>query len=331
MKSSTVIMCLAALALCAGSVAASARAVDMFQDYCTKYGRTYTSEEWDARMLVFHSNLMTIDALNRANGKPAYGVNQFTDMHPEEFRSRYLGYKPAAKRADLLVWEADSASAIADHKDWRDDGVITPVKNQAQCGSCWAFSTTEEIESRWAQAGHKLIELSVQQIVSCDNVDQGCNGGDTVTAYQYVEKAGGLELGSKYPYTSGGGDSGNCHFDKHAVVANITGYKWVTKNSDETAMKKFIANEGPISTCVDASTWQFYTGGVITSNCGRSLDHCVQTVGYNHNQQDGAYWIVRNSWGPSWGEQGYLYIQIGSDLCGIADEPTFVECPSASG
>ena len=171
---------------------------------------------------------------------------------------------------------------------------VTPVKNQAQCGSCWAFSTTEEIESRWAQAGHKLIELSVQQIVSCDNVDQGCNGGDTVTAYvlvravcaacsfltlaanryQYVEKAGGLELGSKYPYTSGGGDSGNCHFDKHAVVANITGYKWVTKNSDETAMKKFIANEGPISTCVDASTWQFYTGGVITSNCGRSCTWC---------------------------------------------------------
>jgi len=218
--------------------------------------------------------------------------------------------------------------------DWRTAGAVTPVKNQGQCGSCWAFSATEGLESGWFLGGHKLVALAPQQLVSCDKVDQGCNGGDLPTAYKYIEKAGGLESEASYPYTSGGGANSACKFNAKSIVASMKNWTYAIppcydtcKSQNEGNLQKAVAAYGPASICVNANPWQFYTGGVMKASCpgGYSqLDHCVQLVGY-HSSGSNNYWIVKNSWAANWGEQGYIYIQIGKNLCGVADEATFVK------
>jgi len=204
--------------------------------------------------------------------------------------------------------------------DWRNQGnVVTPVYNQGQCGSCWAFSTTENIESMWALSGKTLTSLAVQQIVDCDTSDGGCGGGNPPTAYQYVISAGGMEPWGDYPYT---GVNGNCAFNSADVVETISSWTYVTQSSDETQMQNYLYTNGPLSVCVDASTWQYYNGGIIMAGtCGNSLDHCVMITGYG-NQSGTNFWWVRNSWGTDWGQAGYLQVQMGSDVCGIADECT---------
>jgi len=207
--------------------------------------------------------------------------------------------------------------------DWREKGAVTPVKNQGQCGSCWAFSATEQIESDYFLTYGELKVLAPQQIVSCDNVDLGCNGGDTVTAYQYVQSAGGQEWSKDYPYTSGTtGRTGTCDFIKKDITADLKQAFYVSqKASQEKNMLQQI-QQSPMSVCVDAETWQTYTGGIVTARtCAQSLDHCVQVVGYNEQQQ---YWITRNSWGTDWGNAGYIWVKYGENACGIADEATIV-------
>jgi len=209
--------------------------------------------------------------------------------------------------------------------DWRNyvPHPITPVKVQGQCGSCWAFSATEEIESAWILSGHNLTLLSEQQIVDCDKSDAGCNGGDTPTAYQYVISAGGLETEAAYPYTA---KDGKCSATA-PKVATITGFKYATSKKNETQLLNALATIAPISICVDAASWDSYAGGVLTK-CGSKLDHCVQLVGYGTDSASGLdYWEVRNSWGTSWGENGYIKLKRGSNICGIADEATIATAP----
>jgi len=170
-----------------------------------------------------------------------------------------------------------------------------------------------------------MTVLSEQQIVDCDQGrgDEGCSGGDTVTAYQYVMAAGGLETESAYPYL---GVDSTCRFNRGSVAAVIKNWGYVTQNKNETQMQVSLVAQGPLSICVDAETWQFYMGGVITEFCANSLDHCVMITGFgNANGWDGVsypVWNIRNSWGEDWGYSGYLYVERGSDLCGVADEVT---------
>eukprot|EP00042_Codosiga_hollandica_P033262 m.220231 g.220231 ORF g.220231 m.220231 type:complete len:254 (+) comp54144_c0_seq3:398-1159(+) len=249
-------------------------------------------------------------------------------MTAEEFRSRYLmnAASFAAGRQERVAnvrsaeptLVGDDNNGLPTSFDWRDQGVVTAVKNQEQCGSCWAFSTAENIESVWAIAGNGLVELAPQQIVDCDTKDDGCNGGNPPTAYEYVIGAGGLEKESSYPYTA---SQGPCKAQASLEVAKISGYAWATQTKNETEMQVAVYSVAPLSICVDASSWQTYSGGVVTSNCGTSLDHCVQLTGWG---VDGStnYWSVRNSWGTTWGEQGYIRVLLGSDMCGIAQEAT---------
>jgi len=205
--------------------------------------------------------------------------------------------------------------------DWRSSSkkILTPVYDQEQCGSCWAFSATENIESQWALAGNALVSLSVQQIVDCDSTSYGCGGGWTQNAYNSVIKEGGQESWSEYPYTA---QNGNCQFSSSKIVAKISSWENVYANNED-AMASWLAQNGPISICVDASQWSDYSGGVMTaSQCGSSIDHCVLAVGYN-TQANPPYWIVRNSWGTSWGvENGFIYLQYGTNTCELAFEPT---------
>jgi len=169
----------------------------------------------------------------------------------------------------------------------------------------------------------------MEQIVDCDTAgeDQGCNGGFPTGAYQYVESAGGIESYTDYPYTAEGGESGSCNFEQSDVVATVTNY--VSINGETGLYQQMSTSSGgPVSVCVDASSWSSYTGGILTQ-CGDDVDHCVQAVGYANYGTSGAYWIVRNSWGTDWGLNGFIWIEIGQDLCSIGDYATVVTATTA--
>lgn len=249
-----------------------------------------------------------------ADEEPAHGVTKFMDLTPAEFKARYLTYKPSASPDD--VQRVTLPKAIADEVDWRTKGVLTPVKDQGQCGSCWAFSATEAIESFAKIAGQPLQKLSPQQINSCDKTDGGCNGGDTPTAYEYVIGAGGMESNEAYPYTSGlTGLTGICKFNKNNIVQSIAGYKRVAKSED--ALASSLEQKGPVSICLAAEAFQTYSGGIL-SLCPGMVDHCVQAVGYTAD-----YWIVRNSWNTDWGEDGFIRLKRGKNICKIDTEITY--------
>jgi len=315
-----------------------------FLDYTSKFEKKYANiEEFVVRYQNYQASIARVAKLNAASTNAVYGVTKFSDMTSEEFKSTMLGYKPNPIAQSLLQMhtkhthshkKAHRVTANVTSWDWRDHGAVTAVKDQGQCGSCWAFSTAEEIESSWFMSKGQLPTLSEEQIVDCDTVDQGCNGGDTVTAYAYVKQAGGLVTEDSYPYTAGGGQSGTCSISG-SFAASITGFEYATPpctdactNQDEATLASNLASQGPVSICVDAETWQDYSGGVITSNCDMaytSLDHCVQLVGFDISDPSNSYWIVRNSWNTNWGEAGYLRVGYGSNLCGIADEATIAQ------
>jgi len=157
-------------------------------------------------------------------------------------------------------------------------------------------------------------------LLSCvDTKAYGCDGGWTYVAYEYIKSAGGYDSLESYPYTAA---DGSCKFRKTNVQARITDWKYVTSTKSETVMRDYVGTTGPLSICVDASSWQFYNGGVLKT-CGNSIDHCVQIVGYGAVSGTQA-WIVRNSWGASWGERGYIYLEYGKDMCALAQVVTTV-------
>jgi len=296
-----------------------------------RFKRVYDNqEEFNSRFEIFKTNMAEAARHQTLNPKARFGVTKFSDLSKEEFAQQYLN------KADFSKYVAPAPVDVATQKivhsfkpnptnyDWSSAGVITPVKNQGQCGSCWAFSATETIESYWALCGNKLPTLAPEQIVDCDTAgqDQGCNGGFPSGAYQYVESAGGLDTETSYPYTAGeSGSGGSCDFQSNSVGAKVGSYASV---NGESGLYQQLSTAGPVSVCVDASSWQSYQGGVLTS-CGNNVDHCVQATGYYNYGSSNAYWNVRNSWGD-WGVNGYIWIAIGQDLCSIGDYATIVSC-----
>jgi len=291
----------------------------LFTAWKAQYNKQYsTSEEEALRFINFKLSLDRIQSRNTINN--VFGLTKFSDLSVEEFKT-LLGYVPKASH-DVGLLPAGSEAAPQSF-DWRTKNMVTPVKDQGQCGSCWAFSVTENIESVYCKANNldctTFPPLAPQEIVDCDNTDQGCDGGDPPTAYAFVIQEGGMEDNSDYPYTA---QDGNCAFDPTKVKVKITNWKYATENSDETTMMNNLVNWGPLSICVDAEPWQDYNGGVLmASDCDTQLDHCVQLVGYDLTQST-PFWIVRNSWGADWGENGYIRLQYGQDTCGCADEAT---------
>jgi C1A family cysteine protease len=304
------------------AIAAASPAQKLFEQFQADFNKVYTTEEEKAfRFTVFEKTLKRIAELNQGEEFAPHGINKFADMTQEEFSAAYLMPKATfagqvAKFAQAPLLELVE-SALPTTFGWNST-YVTPVKNQEQCGSCWAFSTTENIESVWAIAGNPLVVLAPQQIVDCDTVDQGCDGGWPYDAYEYVIGAGGLELEKSYPYTAA---DGTCKAKKSLEVAKIASYAYATKTKNETQMQLATYNTAPLSICVDATTWQTYTSGIITKNCGTQIDHCVQIVGWG---QQGAvnYWEVRNSWGTTWGEDGFIRVEMGKNLCAIAEQAT---------
>ena len=269
----------------------------------------------------FIEHLRIADARNEAeaarNGSAVHGITKFADLSQSEFAAHYLtsNKKYDSNTAEKVQLAASASSTTA--VNWA--GVYTtPVKDQGYCGSCWAFSATEQIESDGMRTLGTSYILGPQQIVSCDKTSAGCNGGWTSSAYEYVKRAGGLESEEAYPYVSSQGITHTCTEESSSEVLTVKSFTKITNG--EAAMASYVLSTGPLSVCLDASSWNSYTGGIMTV-CGNTVDHCVQAVGVNTGS-DG-YWIVRNSWGTSWGESGYIQLSYGSNTCNIDSDPTW--------
>jgi len=291
-----------------------------WDNYKSKYGKVYaTANEEGNRFQIFKENFKRSQKMTARDTHATFGVTKFSDLTPAEFKAIYLMNvtRPAVAAPLAKVPRNPKLPATF---DWSSKGALTPVKDQGQCGSCWDFSATETIESVCFLAGYPLTQLSEQQILDCDSSDYGCNGGWPYNAYQYVIGAGGIETEADYPYTA---QDGTCNFNSADIECTVASWKYVTQSQDENAMQNFCYSNSPLSVCVDAEIWQTYTGGVITpsSGCGNSIDHCVQITGWTQMGGVNA-WTVRNSWGADWGMSGFIYVQIGSDICSIAEVVT---------
>lgn len=299
----------------------------MWDSFKEQYSKSYeTAEEEASRYEIFVSNLALADERNvreqRAGGSAVHGITKFMDLSPKEFTQRYLGSMESMKNGSVA--EADVkplAPGTTTSQDWTGK-LTTPVKNQGYCGSCWAFSATEQIESDTMRTLGKTYILSPGQVAACDRTAFGCGGGWTESAYNYVQNTGGIEQESDYPYPSSASNFGQmpaCSADSKDYKVTVDKYYTV---HGESSMASFVGSTGPLSVCLDANSWSTYTGGVMSA-CGNSVDHCVQAVGVDTGS--GGYWKVRNSWGTSWGESGYIRLAYGKNTCDITNDPTYTE------
>ncbi|XP_042418484.1 cysteine proteinase 1-like [Zingiber officinale] len=300
-----------------------------FAGFVRRFGKTYADENERAhRFKVFRKNLLRAARHQMLDPTATHGVTMFSDLTPAEFRRAYLGLRrpsmTSSPEAPILP-----TNDLPTDFDWRDYGAVAAVKNQGSCGSCWSFSTAAALEGAHFMATGKLESLSEQQLVDCDHecdsdepdaCDQGCNGGLMTTAFKYLLKAGGLQREEDYPYT--GTDRGGCKFDKSKIVASVQNFSVVSVDEDQIAAN--LVKHGPLAIGINAVYMQTYIGGVSCPYiCGRHLDHGVLLVGYGSSGyapirlKNKPYWIIKNSWGESWGENGYYKICKGRNVCGV--------------
>ena len=301
-----------------------------FSNFQDRFRKKYESlGELETRFEIFRTNVQNIINHNLDHTQNfTMGINQFTDLTPEEFKAQYVtGIKSKVESFGCVPFSS-SASNAPSSIDWRNKGVVTSVKDQGQCGSCWTFSATGAVEGAWAIAKGQLIDLSEEQLVECAGIkygSMGCNGGEMDGAFKYITEQGQCAL-SSYPYTSGNGKSGSCK--SCSSVAHISSCSDVKPN-DQISLKGAVSRQ-PVSIAISADTklFQSYSSGVITStSCYTSLDHGVLIVGYGtENGID--YWNVKNSWSSSWGMDGYVKIARSDStndagICGIGMQPSF--------
>ncbi|KAI4322763.1 hypothetical protein L6164_022428 [Bauhinia variegata] len=301
------------------------------RQWMAHYGKVYKdSQEKDKRFNVFKTNVQYIENFNDAGNKPyKLAINQFADLTNEEFvasRNRFKGHM-CSTITRTSTFKYENVAALPSSVDWRQKGAVTPIKDQGQCGCCWAFSAVAATEGITKLSTGKLISLSEQELVDCDTngVDQGCEGGLMDDAFKFILQNKGLSTETNYPYQ---GTDGTCNKNKEANrAATIKGYEDVPANN-EKALLKAVANQ-PVSVAIDASgsDFQFYSSGVFTGSCGTELDHGVTAVGYGASEDGTKYWLVKNSWGTQWGEQGYIRMQRDIEapegICGIAMQASY--------
>ncbi|XP_043712255.1 cysteine protease RD19A-like [Telopea speciosissima] len=300
-----------------------------FISFKRRFRKTYaTPEEHAYRLGVFNANLRRARRHQKIDPTAVHGITQFSDLTPKEFRRNHLGLKRLRLPSDAQKAPLLPTNDLPTDFDWRDHGAVTAVKNQGSCGSCWSFSTTGALEGANFLATGNLVSLSEQQLVDCDHecdpeeagaCDSGCNGGLMNSAFEYTLKAGGLVREEDYPYT---GTDGTCKFDNTKVAAKVANFSVVSLDEDQIAAN--LVKNGPLAVAINAVFMQTYIGGVSCPYiCMRRLDHGVLLVGYGAEGyspirlKNKPYWIIKNSWGESWGENGYYKICRGRNVCGV--------------
>lgn len=296
-----------------------------FREFRHKHLKSYASaSEESLRFENFVANMKKAKEMESSNPLASFGATRFADMSEAEFASRYLNQgeffrRAIARREAELLATAPLADRVATQNtriDWREKGAVSRVKDQGQCGSCWAFSTTGNVEGAWVAAGNTLTPLSEQFLVSCVSSNHGCNGGLMDNAYAWLleHRRGEMITEEAYPY-AGAHASPRCksdeELDKLAVGAVITGYTHLEESEDTLAA--YVAKH-PIAIAVDATSFQTYHRGILTNCVSRQINHAVLAVGFD-TQHVPPYWIIKNSWSSQWGESGYIRIAKGSNQC----------------
>jgi len=323
--------------------------VEEWETWKLGYGKTYGDNMRDARhggnygqeetfrMMIWMENKAKIEKHNRLALKGVHSyhlaMNEWGDLRHQEFVATVNGLKarPANFSGELPVGAKNFVPAqtgtLPENLDWREFGAVTPVKNQGQCGCCWAFSSTGALEAMHHRASGKLVSLSEQNLVDCSVKfgNQGCNGGLMDAAFKYIQENGGVDTEASYPYE---GRDEKCRYNPAYRGATGTGFVDV-EPGNEAALKKAIATQGPCSVAIDASlkSFQFYHKGVYRDQecSSESLDHGVLAIGYGVEEDTGeAYWLIKNSWGTSWGLEGYIKIARNEDnMCGVASTASY--------
>ncbi|KAL1817383.1 hypothetical protein DCAR_0521813 [Daucus carota subsp. sativus] len=305
-----------------------------FISFINKYGKEYsTREEYMHRLGIFAKNMMRAAEHQALDPTAVHGVTQFSDLSEEEFEARFLGVQ-GGKSGTLLGGGGEApvldVKDLPESFDWREKGAVTPVKMQGSCGSCWAFSTTGSIEGANFIATGKLINLSEQQLVDCDHTcdatdkracNDGCSGGLMTNAYEYLIKAGGIQEEEAYPYT---GKPGECKFSPEKIAVRVTNFTNIPGDEQQIAAR--LVHHGPLAVGLNAVFMQTYIGGVSCPLiCGKKfLNHGVLLVGYGAKGfsilrlGNRPYWIIKNSWGEKWGEDGYYRLCRGHNMCGMS-------------
>ncbi len=317
----TILLIVAALAIVSASqweqklLSSDPTTLKQFEAFMRTHNKLYGSyEEMYNRFEVFKTNLDTIEWINTLATSSVHGVTQFADLSPEEFKAIYLTLQMKPVTAERKTFPPTTETSW----DWRDHGAMTGVKNQGSCGSCWAFSAIANIEGQYFLGGNTLTSFSEQELVDCDTVDQGCNGGLMEDAFKQLESIGGVETESDYPYK---GVGGTCEYAQAKEKLTIKGYHFIS--TDETQIASALVSEGPMAIAVNASWFQFYLGGILDIPlCNpKNLDHGVTLAGFGTGKtilgKMKDYWLIKNSWGPGWGEKGYIKIRRGKGYCGV--------------
>jgi cathepsin L len=302
-----------------------------FEGWVREHGKVYDHEELLYRFRIFKQNSDFIDQFNSEGHSFTVGLNRFADLTNTEFLEKHTGFRrPMIPSTDSGHTEEFDESegglnALPASVDWRSKGIVTRVKDQGSCGSCWSFSTTGAVEGAWA-LNNTLTPLSEQNLMDCSLSygNYGCNGGLMEASFKYIIANGGIDTEASYPYQQT--TSYSCKYSAINKGATIRSYRTVTAGS-ESSLRVAVANRGPVSVAIDASRYSFqlYTGGLYYDNkCSSSqLNHAVLAVGYGSGTS-GAYWIVKNSWGLGWGDQGYVYMARNkNNNCGIATQASY--------
>jgi len=301
-----------------------------FERWIAKWNKKYTPEELESRFAIFKDNFEFVMEENAKGHKYTLSyMNEFADMTADEFGKSYFGLaKPTKMWGDLpyLGQHNYSGAALPSSVDWSKKGAVTPIKNQGQCGSCWSFSTTGSIEGAWEIATGKLVSLSEQQFVDCSKAfgNMGCNGGLMDNAFKYAEQ-NAICTEASYPYKAKGGSCEAASCTTGIPKGGVTGFKDV-KSEDLQGLEEAVVQQ-PVSIAIEADQriFQMYHSGVLTGTCGTKLDHGVLAVGYG-TLSGTDYWKVKNSWGASWGDEGYIMLEKGKNSageCGIKMQPSY--------